>query len=749
MNIWKIASRWSDTGQRDSSILDVFVKNGIAFIHPEDHNLEGIEIGDLIAISDGRVIVAVAEATTRARKIRNFSSVRLSEADLSKIDYCHNEIEGVRIHLPREAILGSEKGIHYPHIGRFCNIGSSEVASAVRTAWKQAEKTENEADFDIKAQARTFNDLLADKKTRLYMIPIFQRPYDWGETELEQFLEDLLSSYRKNKRMFIGTMQLSAKRCLSPRGEFFQEVIDGQQRITTCALILKVLSLMNPENAGLRDFCRDFTWIESRVNSGQQQKRLDDALRAHSVDNPSEGGINRYLDNCHYILRFLSDRNATEPTEQSEEEPLRRFSVDAFFRHMVNELRFVVIETLAGLSETIRIFNIINTTGLDLNGGDLFKIRAFEYLTDCRGESPECFDEISSLYEHIDRNAQELQKKYTGIQEILGVYQKILSGRNRLPVDAVRLARETFYERFFDSVLGLKNWENFKHIREVEKNASEPLIRLSEIEKLIQIRHDFEKIHWNHPETSFDVETRLAFYLIEWSRYSGYWTLFLVVEFCYPDASNLEKWIFVQALAKLFVVFSIIYGKQVYEIHGFMTELTEEMVSPSPNEPLEMRSLAQITEKIKKRTEANRESFKKCIQGDLANYRLPKDLICRLLEALESRDSKKLYNIFIYGYDIEHIQSYHHEDPEKRDQTWQEWGSLLNSIGNLMLLQTSVNRSIGNKPFTEKKKVYKKSIFAIAQKIGNRPESDWNQELAQEKLDRDSEELSNYLFNEG
>ena len=748
MNIWKFASRWSDTGEWGSTILDIFVKNGVAFIYPDGHNLEEIEVGDLIAISDGHTIVAIGRATTRAGKICEMQGVHLSEADKRKVDGSYRDIKGVRIYLPSTAVLGHERGIYYAHTGRFCWVASSAVSESIIAAWNNAQTAATSPDFDIQAQRRTLSELLKDLDTRLYMIPVFQRPYAWGELELERFLGDLHSSYQKNKRMFIGTMQLSGKRCLSPRGQYFQEIIDGQQRLTTCALILKVLCVMAPENAGLRAFCRDFNWIESKVNSGQQQERLDAALHAESIDAPSEGGTNQYLDNCAYIKGFLTgiSTEAVSENEDAGEEGLRPFTVDTFFRHMVEELLFVIIETEAGLSQTINIFNIINTTGLDLNGGDLFKVRAFEYLTDHKGQSADCFEEISGLYEAIDRNTTDLRRNYTNINEILGIYQKIIVGRNNISVAAARQATETFYERFFDSILGLKQWEHFTRILNAEKDASQPLIQLSEIERLIHIRHDFE-VRWLTSD-SFDFDTRLAFHLIAWSRYSAYWSLFLVVEFCYPEETKETKSAFVQALSRLFVVYSTIYAKQVYEIHGFVTELTQDMLVGDHGTPDGPLPLSEINAKIGNSTESMRPRFRQDIQGDLANYALPKNLICRLLESLEAEDPDKLDGIFDYGYDIEHIQSYHHEDHTLRADIWKTWGSLINSTGNLMLLESNLNRSIGNKAFTEKQKIYAGSKFSIAKKISEHSTVEWCQASAKEKLRDDTERLCGYLFNE-
>ena len=58
-NVWKIGSRWSESGYWKSSILSVFRRNNIVFTGRS--NLEAVKRGDYFAIADGLIIVAVAK----------------------------------------------------------------------------------------------------------------------------------------------------------------------------------------------------------------------------------------------------------------------------------------------------------------------------------------------------------------------------------------------------------------------------------------------------------------------------------------------------------------------------------------------------------------------------------------------------------------------------------------------------------------------------------------------------------------
>jgi hypothetical protein len=123
--------------------------------------------------------------------------------------------------------------------------------------------------------------------------------------------------------------------------------------------------------------------------------------------------------------------------------------------------------------------------------------------------------------------------------------------------------------------------------------------------------------------------------------------------------------------------------------------------------------------------------------------------VCRLVEALHAGDKKDLSSIFMGGYDIEHICSYHDEKQELRQAVWDEWkksGISINGLGNLMLWQYDLNRSIKNKPFDEKRQWYACCKLVVAENISSHSDSVWRPAAAKDKLDADSKLLTDYLF---
>lgn len=91
---------------------------------------------------------------------------------------------------------------------------------------------------------KTIKDLF-DSST-IFNIPKYQRAYAWEKEQLDAFVEDLenqdtedLENQDTNKDHFFGTILLRKQ---EPEGEFkIIDIVDGQQRITTIIIFMKLL----------------------------------------------------------------------------------------------------------------------------------------------------------------------------------------------------------------------------------------------------------------------------------------------------------------------------------------------------------------------------------------------------------------------------------------------------------------------------------------------------------------------------
>ncbi len=119
------------------------------------------------------------------------------------------------------------------------------------------------ATIDNNIAQLTVKEFLSEGK---YVIPIYQRNYDWGEREALQLLEDI-SDYAKNnnnQNYYIGSAVVFVR---SVNGETYFETIDGQQRLTTLTILTSLLKHLNVAS-----------WFEKPNISYDHRKEADDAL---------------------------------------------------------------------------------------------------------------------------------------------------------------------------------------------------------------------------------------------------------------------------------------------------------------------------------------------------------------------------------------------------------------------------------------------------------------------------------------
>ncbi len=469
----------------------------------------------------------------------------------------------------------------------------------------------------------------------------------------------------------------------------------------------------------------DLNCLTTRVNNGEQQKYFEDMLQINTINDKLTGQeTNTYLKNA-TIIKNLVDELYKDTN----------FNIDNFSKYLLSNIYFVVIETLAGLSKTLQIFNTINTTGLDLNGSDIFKIRMYEYLRDKKGASENAFNEISDLYQKIDIKNQEYSEHQTNMQEILRIYHQILIAKFDMPNVLFSFGSDTFFERLFDTLLNINQWEHYKNLHQNFE------LNLLDIDKLIEIWYSWKT---QKPET---LHQSCAINFIWDSRYGKHWySIFIFLYKFGTEKENYEKlYKFTEQLSKLYIVYSVLFDKKINEIESFSYSLNKYIIS-------DVADFEKIIKNIQEKLQGQNQAIANTLKSNIFYNAKKKLLLCRLSAMLDENNileaKKKLFGGFVgfIAFDIEHIQAYNHEDENKRKTLWEEWGENINSIGNLVILESSINRSISNKPYLEKMEEYKKSSYNSIKTLLNH--EDWTLESCKKRQETEIKKLTDYLFNE-
>ena len=142
--------------------------------------------------------------------------------------------------------------------------------------------------IDSEVKQLTVREFLSDGQ---YVIPIYQRNYDWGERETLQLLEDISDYAQKNsnQKYYIGSAVVFVR---NVNGTTNFEMIDGQQRLTTLTILA---SLLNHE--GKAD------WFKQPNLSYEHRKEADEALRRLQEGMQSEHPAARNIVNVYALLK--------------------------------------------------------------------------------------------------------------------------------------------------------------------------------------------------------------------------------------------------------------------------------------------------------------------------------------------------------------------------------------------------------------------------------------------------------------
>lgn len=202
------------------------------------------------------------------------------------------------------------------------------------------------------AGKRTINDIFTG--SRLFEIPFFQRAYVWDEPQWMRLLEDVeeLCSKPKPKPYFLGSIIL--KQQLTSSGSRVGDVrtiIDGQQRLTTLSILLKVLCLKTGE---LRKFDKRFRLDDDSIVILHNHNDVHAFNKLMSLEKPEElSGEDKITRAYQFFLKKL-DINRVD------------------FATICDYVMFVGIDLSADEDEQ-QIFDTINSLGVRLTTAELLK----------------------------------------------------------------------------------------------------------------------------------------------------------------------------------------------------------------------------------------------------------------------------------------------------------------------------------------------------------------------------------------
>ncbi len=550
--------------------------------------------------------------------------------------------------------------------------------------------------FPIKSDVKSLGAII--NSDIRYRIPEYQRPYEWTENNIDEFLNSIIDGFKastQGRPVFFGTIQFDIR-----DGKI--DIVDGQQRLTTFLLLLSVIreisSGQTPTYDGL---------IEKKGFSEELKKPVSTEFREYS----SENNVTNYYKNKIHLYEKLIRLNTDEGIE-----------FEKLYNFVINSVYFVRLETREmQLADVISVFNTINTTGLDLNASDIFKIKYYDYLSENHpcSQDEDWMAMINKCYMMVEEANVKLEDYQSKIDMawILDVYKHIICARFELGYSELSKSNVTFFEDLFGGQINQSYMKDY-------------ILKYESFESLVSMFIEYYR--WLEKAINLDKypdyhKELFSYHMLQKTRYTQYWTIPFVAAFYALRNGNYSKeQVFINSLRinlsffKYFFIYSVIYSKVIYSVRNTTCKLLSTFVNEdytkicSKVEDIKWLRWGDINNPTDEKEDENRwerKDFRNCISKNLYDNGRVR-MVCVLsalideIEAGSSSDDiiQKLFNWSKQQYDIEHIWA--RDLYEKNKDLNKENKEELNGIGNLVVLNRSINRKIQNNSTNKKKEQY-------------------------------------------
>ena len=264
----------------------------------------------------------------------------------------------------------------------------------------------------INVDKRSVKQLLETGKNKRFIIPEYQRPYAWSDEQIQVLFDDLTeytsnSTEDENNTYFLGTI------VAYENDNKEQEIIDGQQRITSLLLLLRAiytkLESEGPDTHFLKSQIEPTIWkqnsttgavnfneilISSRVMGEEGNQEFANILVSGKAD---EKSTSNYAKNYRLLQQLVNEYAADNPV-----------SFYKFISNILNQA--ILLPITADSQETaLTIFSTLNDRGLALSDADIFKAKIYNHLnSDKKKEFIELWQELDEQATNAGESIQKL-----------------------------------------------------------------------------------------------------------------------------------------------------------------------------------------------------------------------------------------------------------------------------------------------------------------------------------------------------
>ena len=286
--------------------------------------------------------------------------------------------------------------------------------------------------LSLRAEQKSINDIFTTGED-VYVIPEYQRPYSWTKETCYQLYTDITSSFLNGEDYFLSKIIMARNK----KDRKHPNIVDGQQRLITLWLFMKILTILYPDITRLKRTLlvesvlseETVPRIESKVYEHDDQKNIETILKYEKDDfeknltlksrknEIDEKKCSKIEANALYLYQWLNEFHSNLNNED------KRMGFLKFFLENVYMLPIELDgESMDEASDrALTIFETLNNRGQILEDSDIFKARLYKKAKD-EGRDNEFIDQWQDLNETcLNLNIS--------VDDLFRFYYHILRGR--------------------------------------------------------------------------------------------------------------------------------------------------------------------------------------------------------------------------------------------------------------------------------------------------------------------------------
>lgn len=490
-----------------------------------------------------------------------------------------------------------------------------------------------------------------------FVIPVYQRNYDWTEKHCKVLLNDIIEAGKNRKEHFIGSIvYVNDNKPATSVKELI--VVDGQQRLTTIYLIYLRLYNLLPNGNPIKNRIYEQYLINKFAVQPSQKLKLkltenNNKFLKHLLNTPITiiKGKSNIIDNYIYFENNINAGN---------------------YKEVLYGLSYLNIIDMAldrNIDDPQRIFESLNSTGLALSQGDL--IRNYILMKLNSKEQEEIYEKY---WEYIEKDAKDESKNENMVSDFIRDF--MTSEYNKIPNKS--RVYEEFKEKYsIDNLNEIKNYLGV--LKEYASYYNKLLNPKKENDKDISLKLDNIK--------SLEVNVSYPFFLKIYKDYND-------------KIIDKEKFIYIIDLIESFVFRRFICDVPTNAMNKIFMTLYRQIDKNNYVKSLEeYLCKLEFSLKFPKDEEFISKFKEKNIYESIAQKKK-----MYLFNKLEQGLGKEVVDFNKTDLTIEHIFPQNPDGAWEEDLTEEEYSIAeknLHKIANLTL--SANNGALGNKRFIEKK----------------------------------------------